>query len=66
MTFCFNQIPFYLNESEFGEANNDGESPTGLILDLIIEESLLSLLTLDTLIATTSHRLRGTFVGGSF
>lgn len=27
MSFCFNQIPFYLNESEFGEANNDGESP---------------------------------------
>lgn len=27
MTFCFNQIPFYLNESEFGEANNDEESP---------------------------------------
>ena len=63
MTFCFNQIPFYLNESEFGEANNDGESPIGLTLDLVIEESLL---TLDTLIATTSHRLRGTFVGGSF
>ena len=24
MTFCFNQIPFYLNESKFGEANNAG------------------------------------------